>query len=150
MESFDVSEPFDPLAILAAQACPGGGWGYVADRSAHLEPTCLALLALSSQPQRFAAELEAGQNWLRQCATGDGAYHLERGRPEAVWPTALVLFVQATLGHDAKSLHATAAALLARKGRQMDAPAEDDVNDVDGRLLGWPWAEGTFSWVEPT
>ncbi len=110
--SFDVSAAFDPLEALASQACPGGGWGYALDQPAHLEPTCLALLALSRQPQRYGSVIEAGRNWLHQCAAGDGTYRLQRGRPEAVWPTALVLFVHATLGEPAESLHETAAALL--------------------------------------
>jgi uncharacterized protein (DUF362 family) len=135
--------------VLAAQSCQGGGWGYAPTQPAHLEPTCLALLALAREP-RFASEVGKGKDWLRQCAAGDGTYRLERGREEAVWPTALVLFVQAVLGGDAAELERTAAALLARKGRQTDPSPDDDVNDIDLKLTGWPWAEGNFSWVEPT
>jgi uncharacterized protein (DUF362 family) len=145
-----VSDAFDPLEALAGQACPGGGWGYAPEQAAHLEPTCLALLALARQRERFAAVIEAGAGWLRRCAAGDATYRLERGRPEAVWPTALVLFVQAVLGENTESLQATAAALLARKGRPVDMRDDEDVNDIDGQLIGWPWAEGNFSWVEPT
>ncbi len=139
----------DAFDDLAAMACPGGGWGYAPDQPAHLEPTCLALLALSRRPERFAAVLETGRNWLRQCTTADGIYRLGRGRPEAIWPTALVLFTQATLGVTDDSLRQTAAALLACKGRQPDSK-DEDINDIDARLIGWPWAEGNFSWVEPT
>jgi uncharacterized protein (DUF362 family) len=141
-----VSDAFDDLA---AMACPGGGWGYAPDQSAHLEPTCLALLALSRQRERFASVLSAGRDALRQCATGDGTYRLGRGRPEAVWPTALVLFTQATLGDAHESLQRTAAALLACKGRQPESK-DEEISDIDERLIGWPWAEGNFSWVEPT
>src|SRR6185437_8354489 len=135
---------------LARMACPGGGWGYAPGQSAHLEPTCLALLALTREPQRFEAVLKSGQDWLRQCAAGDGTYRLERGRPEAVWATALVLFVQTILNQDAASRQETAAALLGRKGRQADNRDNEDINDINGNLIGWPWAEGNFSWVEPT
>lgn len=139
----------DAFEDLAASACPGGGWGYVPDQPAHLEPTCLALLALSRRRERFAAVIAAGQTWLRLCAEGDGSYRLGRGRPEAIWPTALVLFTQATLGHTEASLQRTTAALLACKGRQGDGK-DEDISDIDDRLIGWPWAEDTFSWVEPT
>ncbi len=145
-----MSDAFDPLEALAAMACPGGGWGYAPGQAAHLEPTCLALLALSREPQRFEAALRSGQDWLRQCAAGDGTYRLARGRPEAVWPTALVLFVQTMLDSDSAMRQETAAALLARKGRQADNRDDEDINDIDGNLIGWPWAEGNFSWVEPT
>lgn len=141
-----MSDAFEDLATLA---CPGGGWGYVPDQPAHLEPTCLALLALSRQPQRFAAAIESGRSWLRQCAFGDGTYRLGRGRPEAVWPTALVLFTLATLGDEEDTLEQTASALLACKGRRTGSN-DNETSDIDERLLGWPWAENNFSWVEPT
>ncbi len=143
----------DPLAILdslASSACAEGGWGYTSDQPAHLEPTCLALLALASRRERHAAAIAAGRNWLRQCAVGDGTYRLGRGRPEAIWPTALVLFVQATLDEDPANLQQTAAALLGRKGRRTGEDDDSDISDIDERLIGWPWAEGNFSWVEPT
>lgn len=145
MGSHKVNESLDRLAALA---CLGGGWGYAPDQPAHLEPTCLALLALSRQPERFAAVVESGRIWLRSCAASDGTYRLEGARPEAIWPTALVLFTEATLGEKTDSLRQTASALLACKGRQSDS--EDGISDIDDRLIGWPWAEGNFSWVEPT
>jgi len=145
-----VTETTDLLESLASQACPDGGWGYAPGQDPHLEPTCLALLALSAEAPRFAAVLDAGKKWLGQCACGDGTYRLARGRPEAVWPTALVLFVQASLGHPHDEINRTAAALLARRGRQVEEAAAAEVNDIDLKLVGWPWAENTFSWVEPT
>ncbi|HEY7314229.1 MAG TPA: DUF362 domain-containing protein [Gemmataceae bacterium] len=144
-----MSDAFDLSEALAAQACRDGGWGYAAGQPTHLEPTCLALLAVSRQPQRFAAVIESGRNWLRQCADGDGTYRLGRGRPEAVWPTALVLFVQATLGDNSDAIQQTASALLGRKGRKSEK-TDEDISDLDDNLIGWPWAEGNFSWVEPT
>jgi uncharacterized protein (DUF362 family) len=138
------------LSSLAAQASPSGGWGYAPDQDAHLEPTCLALLALSAQPEEFANPIAGGKAWLRTCAVGDGTYRLQRGRPEAVWPTALVLFVQATLGEPTAEVDRTAAALLARRGRNVEDGGGDEVNDIDLSLIGWPWAENTFSWAEPT
>jgi hypothetical protein len=145
-----VSDTVDHLEALAAQACPDGGWGYAPGQEAHLEPTCLALLALAAERERFAAAVEAGRNWLERCAAGDGTYRLGRGRPEAAWPTALVLFTRAVLGDSQESLNPTAAALLGRKGLQAEPRDDEDVNDIDVKLVGWPWAEGNFSWVEPT
>jgi uncharacterized protein (DUF362 family) len=145
-----VSDVLDLLEALAAQARSNGGWGYTVDQPAHLEPTCLALLALSRQPQRHADVIASARERLRQCAAADGTYRLERGRPEAIWPTALVLFTQAVLGEDAGTLQRTAAALLSHKGRPSSDGKDENVNDIDECLLGWPWAEGNFSWVEPT
>ncbi len=144
-----MSDAFDPLEVLAGQAISTGGWGYVTDRLAHLEPTCLALLALSRQRQLYSGAIQSGCAWLRSQAATNGTYRLERGRSEAIWPTALALFVRATFGEDAHALQGTATALLSYKGRQTEA-SNDAASDIDERLLGWPWADGNFSWVEPT
>jgi uncharacterized protein (DUF362 family) len=149
----DLASPLDTLAGLA---CPEGGWGYAPGQPPHIEPTCLALLALTAQGEEHRAQVAAGEAWLRQCAVGDGTYRLARGRHEATWPTALVLFALAELGEGsanpqaAEELRAGARALLALRGRPCVAEDKEDVNDIDGALIGWPWAENNFSWVEPT
>jgi uncharacterized protein (DUF362 family) len=145
-----VSDPTAPLDSLSALACPEGGWGYAPGQPPHLEPTCLALLALAGQRERYAEVVTRGETWLQQCAAGDGSYRLARGRHEAAWPTALVVFTRAVMGVPTQELEVGARALLALRGRQLDMRGEEDVNDVDGNLIGWPWAEGNFSWVEPT
>lgn len=138
------------LDTLASQAGPDGGWGYAPGQSAHLEPTCLALLALAAEPTRYQGVIDKGRAALRQSAGPDGLYRLERGRPEAVWPSALALFANATLGDSEANLAATATALLGLKGRQTETTPDNDINDIDESILGWPWAAGNFSWVEPT
>src|SRR5437867_3817319 len=100
---------------LVAAVCPDGGWGYAPGQPAHPEPTCLALLALSAEPDRFAAALAAGLQSLQRNATADGSYRLARGRPEAAWPTALALFTRAALGRS--DLDKTIARLKAMRGR---------------------------------
>src|SRR5262249_29843936 len=134
---------------LAELACPEGGWPYAPGQPAHLEPTCLALLALADAPEH-AEKRKAALAWLEKCAVEDGTYRLARGRREAAWPTALVLFTRSALGEDEAKLTPLARALLALKGRVVKMGNDDDVSDIDGELVGWPWAEGNFSWVEPT
>ena len=143
----DVSSFLERLAQLAL---PDGGWGYQPDQAMHLEPTCLALLALSLEVDRYQAALESGQLALAQCATGDGAYRLVRGRDEALWPTALVLFVQAALDYPAEDITRTAGRLLQTRGRAPTDVASPDMIDIDFKLIGWPWADNNFSWAEPT
>jgi uncharacterized protein (DUF362 family) len=138
------------LDTLASQAHPEGGWGYTPDQVAHLEPTCLALLALSLEGERFREATAKGRAVLRRSALPDGSYRLERGREEAVWPTALALFTQSALGSAADELRPTAARLLGLKGRVPDNTDPGDLHDIDLKLTGWPWAEHNFSWAEPT
>jgi uncharacterized protein (DUF362 family) len=134
------------LNALATQALPKGGWGYDPGQPVHLEPTCLALVALAQDRVRYQTALEQGQAALRRHVGPDGACRLARGREEAVWPTALVLFVQATLGVAADELEHTAARLLSVRGRSPD-DKQAEVHDIDLKLEGWPWAEGNFSWA---
>jgi uncharacterized protein (DUF362 family) len=139
------------LDRLAGLASADGGWGYVPGQPAHLEPTCLAVLALAADAGRYGPNLEAGLRAIEAHAQPDGSYRLSRGRPQAVWPTALVLFTKAGLGHPAAELNAAVERLLSIEGRVVKAdPEVADMQDIDLRLVGWPWAEETFSWVEPT
>jgi uncharacterized protein (DUF362 family) len=115
----------------------------------HFEPTCLALLALSAEAQQYGAAIAAGLQALERNAAGDGSYRLARGRAEATWPTALVLFTKAALGRD--NLDPSAGRLLRLRGQVMKSdPEVADMMDINVELIGWPWAQGNFSWVEPT
>src|SRR5262245_30628122 len=75
---------------------------------------------------------------------------MEHARCEAVWPTSLVLFVKATLDSNATPQTETVDYLLANKGIVPDHPEAGELHDIDINLIGWPWAEKNFSWVEPT
>jgi uncharacterized protein (DUF362 family) len=144
----DLTSIFDRLAGLAS---PDGGWGYLPGQPAHLEPSCLAVLALSADRGRYGRQVEAGLAAVEAHAQPDGSYRLGRGRPQAAWPTALVLFAKAGLGYPATALEPASERLLAIEGRVLKAdPEVADMQDIDVQLLGWPWAEETFSWVEPT
>jgi uncharacterized protein (DUF362 family) len=145
-----MNDDAEPLATLAELAHPGGGWGYAPGQPAHLEPTCLALLALAPEAERFLRPFDAGLAALRRCQGPDGFYRLDRGRPEAVWPTSIALLTLTALGIEADARARAAAALLHLRGRQSDLRQDEEAHDIDIRLVGWPWAENTFSWVEPT
>ena len=128
-----------PLEMLRSCVSSDGGWGYRADQPAHLEPTCLALLAGA----------ESGWPAIELHAAGDGSYRLARGRPQAVWPTALVLFTKAKSNIPAAQLKPIIDKLLTIEGKVVRLETSD-AGDIDAGLLGWPWASDTFSWVEPT
>ena len=145
-----MSELIADFEALAALALPDGGWGYAPNQGAHLEPTCLALLALSREPERFKDAIDGGKAFLRKSAVGDGTYRLERGREEAVWPTSLVLFTLASLGAPDDEIQRSAAVLLGMQGRHTIDDKDDEIHDIDLTIVGWPWADGNFSWAEPT
>jgi uncharacterized protein (DUF362 family) len=138
------------LETLVSQAHPDGGWSYSPGHPPHLEPTCLALLALSIERDRFEGPIAQGGAFLARCAESDGAFRLPYTREEAVWPTALALLVLKTLGANSDEINKTAARLLGLRGRIVDSQEAGEHQDIDLKLVGWPWAEGNFSWAEPT
>jgi uncharacterized protein (DUF362 family) len=144
----------DPLDRLVSLAHPDGGWGYQPDQPAHMEPTCLALLALRPASERYPDAVAKARAFLSQCRKPDGSYRLQRGRDAAVWGTAMAVLAEATYrgGTDlSPDEAASAACLLGVKGRVLqEDPEVADMCDIDLKLAGWPWAEQNFSWVEPT
>jgi uncharacterized protein (DUF362 family) len=138
------------LDRLAAQSLPDGGWGYTPGQKAHLEPTCVGLLALSLDADRYGPALDRSRQALDRWRGPDGFYRLERGREEAVWPTSLALFVLCHQGYPAEAVKQTAAGLVNLQGRHNADNQAEDLHDINLKLIGWPWADGNFSWAEPT
>jgi hypothetical protein len=138
------------LEKLVGQAAANGGWGYSSGQAIHLEPTCLALLALSLQADRYRSAIDLGRAVLQKAANPDGAYRFAGDREEAIWPTALVLFWQVTAEYPRDEIQRTASRILSCHGRKPDQAQTNEVHDIDFNLVGWPWAENNFSWVEPT
>jgi hypothetical protein len=116
-----------------------GGWGYQPGKASRLEPTCWAILALGSTPERTVLE-----QW--PCAEG---LLLERHAGAANYAfhgQALIVFRALNLEHTAGN-RTLLAALQRVKG--MSLPAST-INRQDNSLQAWSWIDGTFSWVEPT
>ncbi len=138
------------LETLAQLVHPDGGWGYVAGQTPQLEPTCLGLLALSLDADKYREPLARGTAFLDRCAGPDGGYRLASGRQEAIWPTAQVLFVRTVLGASQESLARSASFLVNVRGKMPQNCENDELHDINLKLTGWPWAENNFSWTEPT
>lgn len=144
----DACTPY--LDELAQYAHPEGGWGYAPGQAPQLEPTCLGLLALSLQADRHAEPIARAHDFVARAAHADGSFRPPLGRAEAIWPTALVLFVRGALDAAGAEAPRTASYLLGVRGRVPDHPEAGELHDIDLKLTGWPWAEQNFSWVEPT
>ena len=146
-----MNQSFSPhLQTLASLAHSGGGWGYVAGNGPQLEPTCLGLLALSLEKDAYQDLIARGLKFLEECAGPDGGYRLTRGRQEAIWNTAQVMFVRAVLGCPPEALRQSATMLLHHRGQMPKNCENQELHDIDLKLVGWPWAENNFSWTEPT
>ena len=134
-------------SVLYAAANDTGGWGYFPRKLSRLEPTCWTLLALGAAGADRAS-LARHTDWLMRVQQTNG-WLVE----EPTWPvniafnalTAFVWFSADTAIDDGR--RRLLDALVGSKGVQ----AENDPHPLqDNRLQGWPWTDGTFSWVEPT
>ncbi|MSU76503.1 MAG: DUF362 domain-containing protein [Gemmataceae bacterium] len=133
---------------MASTLNPTGGWSYAPGHSSQLEPSCLGLLALSLEPERYADAIAKTLTFIAAGGNADGSYRQHDGRAEAIWPTSLVLFVKSTLS--ITDVARTANYLLATRAKVPDEPETSELHDMNVNLIGWPWAEANFSWVEPT
>ena len=138
------------LEELKSQSTPEGLWGYAPGQKPHIEPTSLAILAYALQPEPFESVREKAVQALLQASNADGSFRLIGDREEATWTTSLVLFVLAALKLESPQRKKAVARLLNVYAKQPDNDQAKEVHDIDMSLLGWPWAEGNFSWVEPT
>lgn len=138
----------NPIEVLLSLALPTGGWGYSTGQPFHFEPTCLAILALAAERDKHREPIDRAIAVLETQKDGRGLYRLDRGRPEAIWPTALVVACRTALGMDVLD---SSKRLLEVRGRTIIGdPEVQHMMDIDTQKVGWPWAEGTFAWVEPT
>jgi hypothetical protein len=131
------------------------GWGAMEGAASDAECTALALLALGRAG--VAADLTtAAERWLLDRQEDDGAWRYRDEGPGVRWPTPIVLLALNGRGHDG-AIERGMTWLLAQKGAQMqwlgrlrEFLSGTRVVELDTTLDGWPWAAGTFAWVEPT
>ena len=136
---------------LRASVRDDGGWGYSAQGASNSEPTALASLALAAE-HSSAEHISGALHWLAQRQLADGSVTPTAELDEPKWPTALALLGWMNCGstHSNKyrnEIDRATDCLLAMKGRALKT---SPYVDHDVSLIGWPWVQGTHSWVEPT
>jgi len=137
--------------ILRRAQNPDGGWSYYSGKRSWLEPTFYGALVLHGDPA-------ADRAWslIKSWQQPDGSWAPTAGAAISGWETALCV----TLAHIRGDLDGAylkgVAYLLKTAGTESEiwrrALAKFGLIDP-GRnlsLKGWPWKEGTSSWVEPT
>ena len=142
---------------LRSSVNPDGGWGYSTGSTSRLEPTCWAALALldggfaTDDPARAEAALSLIGRWQRP----DGLLsEIPSAPPNLAFnglAAAVVHRALATGRADAQRHHRLAdgivSGILAVEGVRLD---QGENQRQDNQLVGWPWTDGMFSWVEPT
>jgi hypothetical protein len=126
-------------------------WGYHEQAPSSTEPAALSAIALLGH--RRAASAEASLAWLSNLQAADGSLGVDAAQATPGWPTSLaVLAWKCADGPSTAGKHATAIAralvwILKTEGSRF---GQTEVLGHNSLLLGWPWVEGTHSWIEPT
>ena len=125
-----------------------------------VEPTALAALALLAAGR--GGQATPALDWLAAAQSADGSLGIDAGTRHPCWPTgwAILAWNSGAKKTPAAKAEWSAAAgraagwLLTVRGRPIgpsDTMEEGRlVYGHDTTLQGWPWVEGTHSWVEPT
>ena len=129
-----------------------GGWGYYRGKSSRLEPTSWAMLALAAAAddgRRHQLLLEYGK-LLDGWEGADGLFADSGGLPNLAFNglAAVTLRAFAGVAGDASGRVPRLHRSLVRVYGTRHPPSPHQRQD--NGLRGWPWTEGTSSWVEPT
>ena len=131
-------------------------WSYRRNHVPSVEPTglaCLGMLASGDEGTSnsdIATSHEAA-GWMAAIQRSDGSLPVSEGLLAPAWatPYALVLW-NALSGYQEARWHARTW-LLGSKGQTLSSSKNtDNIIGHDPSLVGWPWVEGTHSWLEPT
>lgn len=140
-------------ARLLALQNADGGWGATTGRPSNTEATALAVLALD----HGAGARERGLEWLAGHQRTDGSWPWTEEIDSASWATSQAILALLHDGRRPERVSRGVEWLLAEEGegftwrfRLREWLARRKTVDIDGTLTGWPWASGTFSWIEPT
>ena len=137
---------------LASNVTPSGAWSYHPGTAAYSEPTALVCLALTTRGVD-ATLLTKGLSWLAAIQRVDGAVPICASMPSPCWPTPVALLAWLGAPESCETSSETASAQSARwlmktEGRPISQNSRFFGHDTT--LIGWPWIEGTHSWIEPT
>jgi len=131
-------------------------WSYRRHGAPSVEPTALACLGLlaSGDARSLAGDRAAGcagAAWMEAIQRADGAVPVSPSPRTPGWATPYALLLWSGLsGHEAARRRARAW-LLGLGGKTLARTKGSDLLiGHDSTAVGWPWVEGTHSWLEPT
>ena len=130
----------------------GSAWGNRPAGPPYVEPTALAALALAAliPPHDDVREaITAAGDWLAALQQPDGALGLAPDLPKPRWTTPLAILVWSAVGGHSAAQRKAIDWLVTHQGDTTRPPGSSSLGH-DPSIPGWPWVEGTHSWLEPT
>jgi len=121
--------------------------GYAPDAAPATEPTALAALALIAHDRQPKAK--PATDSLTSIQSPDGSVGVRQKELEPQWPTSLAVLAWQAYDKQAYATNIDRAVswILEVKGKAMEQTSDMGHNTT---LVGWSWADGTHSWIEPT
>ena len=147
------------VRLLSDQQNSDGGWGAVRGKGSNTESTAFAVMALeSTQRKDLTSRVQLGLNWLSRHQNGDGSWRLNDLTPSGSWSTAAAMLCLSSFSEQRSRAVKAAQWALIQEGNSLGwlgslilwFTGQKDINKINMDLKGWPWASGSFSWVEPT
>lgn len=148
------SVPLEQMSdLLLAGRLAGGGWGYHRNGTIAVEPTALAALALDSvegpQAGAFADVVEGACAQLAALQQPDGALGVLEKMPAPQWVTAWGALLWSVRSPYRGQAERAVAWLESHQGNT-DLLSIGGPFSHNSTIPGWPWVQGTQSWLEPT
>jgi hypothetical protein len=149
----------EAVRLLLEQQNSDGGWGAVKGKMSNTESTAFAVMALKSlQRKELMRNIQAGLTWLSRHQNSDGSWRLNDVTPSGSWSTAIALLCLSAFSDHRDRVRKAVKWALMQEGSSPGWLAsmivwltgQQEINKINMDLKGWPWASGSFSWVEPT
>jgi len=133
---------------LIKRSLADGGFRENPDGDFRPDTTAWAIMSLLASGLDEAAAT-MGRQRLATSQNKDGSVSITADHPEVSWPTALAILAWQGAVEQQRPQTLAIDYLLGQFGthgpRQQDSPLGHDTS-----IPGWPWVNGTHSWVEPT
>lgn len=141
----------DARRLLIDRHHARSGWGYSPESAAYVEPTALAAMALLALglDQSSTAAARSAARWLAKIQQPDGSLGISAELDVPRWGTAWAILLWRAAGGWQAECDAAAQWLLKTVGKKLPRQPVALLGH-DPSISGWPWVEGTHSWLEPT
>jgi hypothetical protein len=138
------------VETVRKRSLPEGGFAMFSGEPFRPDATAWAILALEAAKGNRDLTIPACQQ-LARSQLPDGRIPIIASGPKSYWPTSLALTAWKKVPGFAREMKKAVNFLLSNSGNH--SPKNEKENAIyahDSSIKGWPWAEGTHSWIEPT
>lgn len=134
---------------MRARQRSDGAFPRFAGGDGEIESTAWGALALALAPAADPAAAKRAASVLERLQRADGRLSIAPPHPGNCWPTAIAVLAWRALRNPSPPVEKALDFLEGQQGDHWTRPVDWPLGHDPSRV-GWPWVEGTSSWVEPT